>query len=336
MSHTVTSAAGHPVGGTDHPGEAVGGVVEVDLDLVGGGQGGGDVVLLSLGGGDEVLVFDGRESGALFGVKVYVGNKETGVEVGADNGGSGVAVDGELGGLKGPEVGVSVNEVLFLVHNAAALGKSAEGHAHTDFVVRESDQGDRETVLHEVLVEPEVKGHVQTSVLAGELDHVFLDGLGVLKLTDLLAEAGTGALGHLLPEEHPLGVKSVDLGTSDLDLDFGHDGESDGVHPVGGLVGVGHGVTRTVKYNGGGFDGGKLHFKHEVRHKVTVTAHAGGHLLAEANGSRAEVIEFKILSERSVTTVLGLEQSVVGVSVQVGVLATNCGYLDDSSSSRHS
>ena len=332
VSHTVTSAAGHPVRGTDHPHETVGRVVEVDLDLVGGGQGAGDVVLLSLDGGDEVFVFDRRESGALFGVKVHVRNKKTGVKVSADKGGTSVAVNGELGGLKGPEVRVSVNKVLFLVHDAATFGKSTESHAHTDFVVRKSDEGDRKTVFHEVLVEPESKGHVKATVLAGELDHVVFDGVRVLELTDLFTKTGTGALGEFLPGVHPFGVKSVDFGSSDLDLDFRHKSESDGVHPVGGLVVVSHGVTRSVDHNGGGLDGGKLNFKHKVRHKVTVTAHAGGHLLSESNGSGAEVIELKVLSERSVTTVLGLEKSVVGVSVKVGVLATHGSNLNNTSS----
>lgn len=82
VANGVTATAGGVVGRSDHPGKTVAGVVEVDLDLVGGGSGAGDGVHLTLGGGDQVLVFHGGECLTLIDVKVHVRDKETGVHVG--------------------------------------------------------------------------------------------------------------------------------------------------------------------------------------------------------------------------------------------------------------
>ena len=335
MSNRVTTTVGGVVGRPDHPCEAVGGVVEVDLDLVGCGSGAGDGVHLTLGGGDQVLVFNGGECLTLIDVKVHVRYEELGVHVGGCQGGSGGGVDGELSLSLGVEFAEGVGIGSVLVHDNAAVGQSAESDLDLDFVVCQSDQRDHETVLHEVLVEPEAHGHEQSAVSAGELDHVLLNVSGVSELTDLFAKAGAGALGEFLPEEHPLGVEGVDFGSSDLDLDLGDHGETDGVHPVGGLVGVIHGVTGSVKDGGGGLDGGQSHLEHDVAHEVTVTADVGGHLLAEANGSGAEVVLFVVLSERSVTVVLCLKQSHVSVSIDVRVLTPDSGNLDHSSSCGH-
>ena len=331
MSYGVTATVGAPVCGTDHPCEAVGGVVEVDLDLVGCGTGGGDGVHLTLCGGDQVLVFNGGECLTLIDVKVHVRNKELGVHVGGCQGGCGGGVDGGTSFRKAVEV--SAFEVSCLVHNNTALSQSAESHLDLDFVVGQSDQGDNKTVLHEVLVEPASQWHEKSAFGTCEFNHILLNVSGVSELTDLLAKAGTGALGELLPEEHPLGVEGVYLGTSDLDLYLRDHGESNGVNPVGELVLVSHGGTRTVIDVDGGLDGGQSNLEHDVAHEVTVTADVGGHLLAESYGSGAEVVLFVILSERSVTVVLCLKQSHVSVSIDVRVLATDGSNLNNSSSS---
>lgn len=330
VSDGEAAAVGHPVGGADEPREAVGGVVEVELDLVGGGSGAGDGVHLALRGGDEVLVLNGGEGLALLDVKVDVGDEELGVHVGGDEGGSRGGVDGDLVLGESPEV--AVHGVGVLVDDAAALGQGAEGHLDLDLVVGEGDERDGEAVLHEVLVEPERQRHVQGAGHRRELDHVLLDVRRVRELTDLLAKTGTGALGHLLPEEHPLRVQRVHLGTTDLDLDLRDDGVSDGVHPVRGLVRVSHGVARSVQHGGRRLDGGKTHLEHDVRHEVTVARHVRAHLLAETNRARAEVVLLDVLREVSVALVHRLEQRHVRVAIEVLVLAAHGGNLNDSSS----
>ena len=331
VSDGVTAAAVGEVGRAHHPHKSVGRVVEEKLDLVGLGVGAGDGVHLPLDGGDEVLVLHRGECLALLLVEVHVRDKETGVHVGGGQSRSGSGVHGELVGGEG--VVVTEGGVGGTVHHATALGHGAESHLDLDLVVGQGDKGDRKTVLHEVLVEPERHLHVKLTLLAGELDHVLLHVSGESELTDLLTEASAGALGEFLPEEHPLSVKGVDLGTSDLDLNLRHDSVSDGVHPVSGLVGGGDGVTRSVGHGGGGLDGGESHLEEHVAHEVTVTAHIGRHALAEANGSGAEVVLFEVLGEVGVTLVLALEKSHFGVSVDVVVLATLGGNLDNSSSS---
>ena len=333
VSDGVTTTAGGVVGRPDHPCEAVGGVVEVDLDLVGCGTGGGDGVNLTLGGGDQVLVFNGGECLTLIDVKVHVRDKETGVHVGGGKGGSGGGVHGDLS--LGLGVEVSVDGVGVLVDNDAAVGESAESYLNLNLVVGKGDKGDDKPVLHEVLVEPSGDGHEESAVSGGELNHVLLDVSRVSELTDLLAKAGAGALGEFLPEEHPLGVEGVYFGSSDLDLDLGDHGESDGVNPVGGLVGVSHGVTGSVKDGGGSLDGGEGNLEHDVAHEVTVTADVGRHLLAETDGSGAEVVLLVVLSERGVTVVLGLKQSHVSVGIDVRVLTSDSSDLDNSSTGGH-
>ena len=157
VSDGVTTTAGGVVGRPDHPCEAVGGVVEVDLDLVGCGTGGGDGVHLTLGGGDQVLVFNGGECLTLIDVKVHVRDKETGVHVGGGKGGSGGGVHGDLS--LGLGVEVSVDGVGVLVDNDAAVGESAESYLNLNLVVGKGDKGDDKPVLHEVLVEPSGDGH---------------------------------------------------------------------------------------------------------------------------------------------------------------------------------
>lgn len=318
MSYGESSSAGHVVGGTDHPCEAVAGVVEEELDLVGSGSCAGDGVHLALSGGDEVLVFNGGESLAFFNIKVDVRDKELGVHVRRNKGRSGGGVNGDLAFSKGPEV--TVRGIGVLVDNGAALCKGTESHLDLDLVVGQGDEGDRKTVFHEVLVEPERQRHVKLAGLACELDHVLLNVSRVSELTDLLTKAGTRALGHLFPEKHPLGVKSVHFSTTDLDLNLLEHGETDSVDPVAGFVCGVNSVSRSVKHGGRCLDGGERHFKKNVRHKVTVTAHVGRHLLPKTNSPGAEVVLFEIFSKASVTLVHSLEQSHVGVSIEVTVL----------------
>ena len=310
----VTALAGEVSGRTDHPCKTVGGVVEEDLDLVRGGVVTGDVVLLALYGGDEVFVFNRRESVTFFSVKVDVRNKKAGFKVGAYKGGSGVAVKNGNGVSRGKErsCGGKKSSGVF-EYGYGEFSDGTESYAYTDFVVRKSDERDRKTVFHEVLVEPELKRYVKATVLAGEFDHVIFYGGRVRELTDLFTKTGTGALGHFLPEVHPFGVQGVDFSSSDFDLDFRDKSETNGVYPVS-TVSFGYSVTGCVKhtssgesYSAYGFDLGKLNFKHKVGNKVTVTADRGRYFLPESNRSRAEVIVFKIFSERSITTVLGLE-----------------------------
>ena len=329
VSNGVASAAGSPFSGAYKPRKAVGGVVEVKLDLLRAGSGAGDGVALSLSGGDEVLVLDGGECLALFNVKVHVRDKELGVHVRGHKGGSGGGVEGRGGGVEAVEGHRGDIGGLVLVHNGATLGQSTESHLDLDLVVRKSDQGHRKTLLHEVLVEPERQRHVKSAGLAGELDHVGFDIVRVRELTDLFTKAGTRALGHFLPEEHPLRVTSVYLGTTDLDLDFRDDGETDGVHPVSGGVSEGNSHTRSVNYTSKrGSDSRELNLEHDVVHKVTVTANSGRNLLSESYGSGAEVVLFEVLSERRVTLVHRLEQSHVRVTVKVNILSSDSSNLD--------
>ena len=170
-------------------------------------------------------------------------------------------------------------------------------------------------MLHEVLVEPEGKFHVQGTGHGSELNHVLLHVARVSELSDLLTEASTRALGHLLPEEHPLRVQGVHLRTSDLDLNLTDHGVPDGVHPVRGLVGVGHGVARRVQHSRGSLDRGKQDLEHDVRHEVAVARNIGTHLLPETNRTRRKVVLLKVLGEVSVALVLSLEQGHVGTPV---------------------
>jgi len=207
--------AGHERVTLDDPNQLLGGVVEVQLDLVGGA--GHRLTARELELLDQVLVGDLGEAAALIRVQVDVVDIQGGRDQagGGDTAGDGVAK------------GVVEDQVLELVELQPDL----------DLVVLEGDQGQSKT---RVAVEPELERNVQ-GVLGGAVADLGggagLDVGGavlVARLTALDEEVDEGRhvanhlgiarlltrlLGELVPDLEPITVVLVDLLTANLDVD---------------------------------------------------------------------------------------------------------------------
>ena len=199
----------------DNPDKLLGGVVEVELDLVGGARDGLAARELELL--DQVLVGDLGEAAALIRVEVDVVD----VEGGGDQAGRG-DTGGDRLGRRAVEA-----QVLDLVELEPDL----------DLVVLEGDQGEGEA---RVAVEPELEGDVQGVLGRAVADLGGGAGLGVggavrvarlTALDDQVDEGGnvanhlgvarllTGLLGELVPDLEPVTVVLVDLLAANLNVD---------------------------------------------------------------------------------------------------------------------
>ena len=293
----------------DNPDELLNGVVEVELDLVGGGSDG--LSTSELEDIDEVLVGDLGELAALIGIEVDVVNIERSSDeaLGVDTVTDGVSV-GEGGGV----VTAEVAEVVEL-------------EVDTDLVVLEGDEGESKT---RVAAEPELEGDVE-SVLRGAVaddlrgvgltadavsvaaDTTLLDDVGELgDVTNHLGVTGllAGLLGELIPDLEPLAVVLVDALTTDLELDGLDKVVANPVEPA--ELG-----TRTVRPRDDNRGESRLEI-HAVD-QITVTLDGAGHLLGEVGGTVERVLD-GLHREVSVTTVDQLEESDLGVTGKVNVL----------------
>jgi len=293
----------------DNPDELLNGVVEVELDLVGGGSDG--LSTSELEDIDEVLVGDLGELAALIGIEVDVVNIERSSDeaLGVDTVTDGVSV-GEGGGV----VPAEVAEVVEL-------------EVDTDLVVLEGDEGESKT---RVAAEPELEGDVE-SVLRGAVaddlrgvgltadavsvaaDTTLLDDVGELgDVTNHLGVTGllAGLLGELIPDLEPLAVVLVDALTTDLELDGLDKVVANPVEPA--ELG-----TRTVRPRDDNRGESRLEI-HAVD-QITVTLDGAGHLLGEVGGTVERVLD-GLHREVSVTTVDQLEESDLGVTGKVNVL----------------
>jgi hypothetical protein len=298
--------AGHERIALDNPNQLLGGVVEVQLDLVGGAGdrlAAGELELL-----DQVLVGDLGEAAALIRVEVDVVD----IQGGRDQAGGGDAAgDGVAGG-------VVEDQVLELVELEPDL----------DLVVLEGNQGEGEA---RVAVEPELEGDVQ-GVLRGavadlgggagldvggavlvaaltaldeevdELGHV-ANHLGVARLL-------TGLLGELVPDLEPVAVVLVDLLTANLDVDVVDQVVADPVEPAE------LGTAAVARLEGDGGEGG---LEVDTVDQIAVTGDRALDLLAEV-GRAVEGLLNRLHGEVGVATVNHLEEGDLRVSRQVDVL----------------
>ena len=296
-----------------HPHQLLTGVVEVQLQLVGGGVDGlGPSELQHL---NQVLVGHLGELATLVSVQVDVihiqraGHQVGGIHAVADA----VHVVGGVGG------GIVPQQVLDVV----------ELQVDTHLVVLEGDQRQSQT---RVAAEPELERDVE-GVLGGTgqqvAGHVGLTAgtVVVARLTTLddqvgqlghvthhLGVAGLLArlLGQLIPNVQPVTIVLVDTLSPNLEL-----------HPVNQVVP--HPVqpaelgTRAVRGGQGHGGQGGLHI-HAVD-QVTITLDGAGHLVTETGVAVPGVLN-GLHGEVGVTTVNKLEKSNLRISSQVNILST--------------
>ena len=292
-----------------NPDELLARVVEVELELVGGGSDG--LTASELEDVDEVLVGDLGELATLIRIEVDVVD----VEGGSNQVGSGDAIADDVNvGVLGSGIEAEVADVV-------------EGQVDTDLVVLEGDQRESKT---RVAAEPELEGDVE-SVLRGALaDLVGRVGLAsnavivavLATLGDQVGELGnvthhlgiasllTRLLGEFIPDVEPLTIVLVNALTTDLELNFLDQVVTRPVQPA-------ELSTRTVRRSDGYLREGSLEI-HTIN-QITVTLDSAGHGLAKARGTVERVLN-GLHGKVSVATVNRLEESNLRVSSQVDVL----------------
>jgi hypothetical protein len=290
----------------NNPHELLDGVVEVELDLV--GRRGDRLRTRELELLDEVLVGLLGKPAALLGVEVHVVDVE---------GGSREGLDGSRRGAGARLLVVSAVDPL--------LELDVDAH----LVVLEGDQGDCKTG---VAAEPELEGDVEGlgrgtctgSARVGELSSgargIQRITLGVLHQNEVVGVAdhiieslnGTGILGELGPDLHPVTVLPVDALTTDLELDNLDEPVADVVEPA-----------EAVEVGGTGDEvhSGENHLHVGAVHQIRIAVDDGSHALVEVslavegdlNGLHGEV---------SVALVKHLPESDLGVARDIDILCT--------------
>ena len=209
-------------------------VVEVELDLVGGGPNG--LVSSELELLEQVLVGVLRHLPALISVKEDVVNVER-------RGNKGLLV--RRGNRDGSGVGANA------VDGPEALADGAEIKVDLDLVVLEGNQGEGKS---RVPAEPELEGHVERGLRKGVAGSANLGGrargsagarntgegrvrdVGELGGVSNHLEVSTLLLGgerDLVPDVHPVSVLAINALSADLNLNLGDELLADEVHPAG-------------------------------------------------------------------------------------------------------
>jgi hypothetical protein len=293
-----------------NPDELLTGVVEVELDLVGGGSDG--LAASELEHIDEVLVGHVGELAALISVEVDVID----VEGGSD----------EALGIDTVTDGVGVGEGRGVVPAEIAEVVELEVDAH--LVVLEGDEGEGKT---RVAAEPELEGDVEgvlrgavaddlrgvgltTNAVSIAADTTLLDDVGELgDVTNHLGVTGllAGLLGELIPDLEPVTVVLVDALTTDLELDGAHKVVTNPVEPA-------ELSTRAVSRVDN--DRGESSLEVHTVDEITVALDGTGHLLGEVGGTVERVLD-GLHREVSVTTVNDLPERDLGVTGKVNILS---------------
>ncbi len=293
----------------DNPDELFAGVVEVELELVGGGSDG--LTASELEDVDEVLVGDLGELAALIGIEVDVVD----VERRGNQVGSGDAIADHVHvGVLGSIVELEVADIV-------------ERQVDAHLVVLEGDQRQSQT---RVAAEPELQRDVQSVLRGAVLDLVGRVGLtrhavivaSLTALNDQVRELGnvanhlgvtgllTRLLGELIPDVEPLTVVLVNALTADLELNLLDEVVADPVEPAELSARAVRGEELDLRESG---------LEVHAVDQVTVTLDGNSHLLTEARGTIERILN-GLHGEVSVATVDRLEESNLRVSSQVNIL----------------
>ena len=295
--------------GLHNPDELLHGVVEVQLDLVGGRTDG--LVASELKLGDEILVGVLGEAATLVGVQEHV------VDVkGSSNEGLVVGNGGSLGDL-GTGTAVKLGD------GPEALVNGAKIKVDLDLVVLKSDQGKGKTGVGAV---PELKGNVKGGLGEGVARSTHLArGVGITGsvdvgegrvgdegktsgVTDHLVVSRLLALSHgkLVPDVHPVTVLTVDALATNLDLHLGDELLTGEIQPAGIHLLDGLGSHRLVNLREG-------HLKVGAVGKITIAADSAGHTATEI-GLSVESLLNRLNGEVGISAVGHLPESDLGIS----------------------
>jgi hypothetical protein len=300
--------------GLDNPDKLLNGVVEVELDLVGGGTDGlitGELKLL-----DEVLV------GVLSHTPALVGVQEDVVDV--EGGGNERLV------VSGSDLHGGTSGVVQGGHSPQALLDGADIKVDLDLVVLKSDKGQGQTG---VAAEPELEGDIEGGLGESVTGSANLArSVGIARTIDVV-EGGVGdesqlsgvadhlevaALllgghGKLVPDVHPVTVLAIDTLATDLNLNLRDELLTGEVKPTGINAGSTRGVLQSLA------NLRESNLKISAVSQITITRDGAGHAATEV-GLAIESLLDRLHSEVSVTLVAHLPESDLGITSKVNVL----------------
>ncbi len=299
--------------GLNDPDKLLARVVEVELDLVGGGPNG--LVSSELELLEEVLVGVLRHLPALISVEEDIvdveGGGNKGLLVGRGDGDSGRCRGGQV--LDGPE----------------ALADGAEIKVDLDLVVLEGNEGEGKS---RVPAEPELEGHVEGGLRKGVAGSANLgrsagsragpvDGgeggvgdVGKLSGVSNHLEVPTLLLrgeGDLIPDVHPVSVLAIDALASNLDLNLSDELLTDEVHPAS--IDVASGALHAL------VDLGESNLKVGAVSKISVSGDGAGDTATEISLSREGLLD-RLHREVSVAPVRHLPEGDLGGTSEENVL----------------
>jgi hypothetical protein len=295
----------------DNPDELLNGVVEVELNLVGGGADGlvtGELELL-----DEVLVGVLGHASALVGVEEHVVDVQRGGNEGLVVGGVELAVAAGLGeGANSPQ----------------ALVDGANVEVNLDLVVLESNEGEGKAG---VAAEPELEGDVEGGLGEGVTGSANLArGVGVAGAVDI-SKAGVGDVGQLggvanhlvvaalllgghgelAPDVHPVTVLAVNALATDFNLNLRNQLLTGEVEPTG--VHVTGGALEALS------DFGKGNLKVSAVSQITVAADGAGNTPAEVSLAVESLFD-RLHGKVGVPLVRDLPEGNLGITSKINVL----------------
>jgi hypothetical protein len=295
------------------PLEFLDGVVEVQLDLVGGGSDGLRTSELNLL--DEVLVALLGKAAALLSVEVHVVNIE----------GSGRK------GLGGRSGGVTRGNLKVL-----AVLPSFEVDVDANLVVLEGDEGDRKTG---VAAEPELEGDVEglgRGTTAGDAGDGGLrrraggiesDTVAALEEHEVVGVADEGVerrdvarfRGELGPDLHPVTILAINALAADFELNLLEEAVADVVEPAEALLRAGdvEGTGRTR----GEVNLGEHNLNVGLVHQIRIAVDDGNDTLVEV-GLAVEGNFNGLHGKVSVALVEDLEKRDLGVARDINILST--------------
>ena len=300
----------------DNPDKLLTGVVEVELDLVGGGT--DRLVASELELSDEVLVGVLCESTTLVGVEEDVVNIE-----GSSNQRLVVCDGGGLGRSGGSGVACESGD------GPKTFVDGAQVQVDLDLVVLKGNQRKSKTGVGAV---PELEGHVKGGLRKGLAGSTDLAGtVGITRTIDI-SEIGVGdkgklggvtnhlevtlllvgSHGELVPDVHPVTILTVNALTSNLDLNLRDELLSGEIQPTS-KHGAGTGSAHVL------VNLGESNLKVGAVCKITVAANSTGHTATKISLTVKGLLD-GFNSKVGIPAVGNLPEGNLGITSQVNVL----------------
>jgi hypothetical protein len=316
--------------GLDDPNQLLDGVIEVELDLVGGRT--DRLITSELELGNEVLVGVLGHSAALISIQEDIVNVEGGSNqrLVVGDGGRDSLSRGKLTGITSGRVSVAAQGG----DSPQALINRTNIKVNLDLVVLKGDQGEGKTGVG---AKPELKRNVEGGLRKSVAGGTHLaGGLGVARTINIsergISDEGKlsgvtnhlevstlllGSHGELVPDVHPVTILAVNALATNLNLNLSDELFSGEIQPTGINTSV---VAGNVSANTHQLvDLGKSHLKISAVGKITIAADRALDTTTEI-GLSVESLLYRFNSKVGVTSVSYLPESDLRITSEVYVL----------------